>query len=43
MTTNTSVTYLRLGTITSKTDEGIVVDVNYPAADISVYSINANS
>lgn len=43
MATNSSITYLRIGEITDKTDDGIVVDVNYPAADISIYSINANS
>jgi hypothetical protein len=43
MATNSTITYLRIGEITDKTDDGIVVDVNYPAADISVYSINANS
>jgi hypothetical protein len=43
MTTNSTITYVRLGEIMSKTDEGIVVDVNYPAVDISIVSINANS
>lgn len=43
ITTNTSVTYLRLGRVTSISAEGIVVDVNYPAADISIVSINGNS
>jgi FKBP-type peptidyl-prolyl cis-trans isomerase 2 len=43
MATNSTITYTRFGEIMSKTDEGIVVDVNYPAVDISIVSINANS
>jgi len=43
LSANSSVTYVRFGEIMSKTDDGIVVDVNYPAADISIVSINANS
>lgn len=40
---NTSVTYLRLGRVTSVSADGIVIDVNYPAADISIVSINSNT
>jgi hypothetical protein len=43
MATNSTITYTRLGEIMSKTDDGIVVDVNYPAVDISIVSINVNS
>jgi hypothetical protein len=43
MTTNSTINYVRFGEIMSKTDDGIVVDVNYPAVDISIVSINANS
>ncbi|HSA38143.1 MAG TPA: hypothetical protein P5013_04540 [Methanoregula sp.] len=43
MVTNTTITYLRAGEIVSKTNESIVVDSGYPAVDISIYSINANS
>ena len=43
MATNSTITYTRLGEIMSKTDDGIVVDVNYPAVDISLVSINVNS
>jgi len=40
---NTSVTYLRLGRVTSVSADGIVIDVNYPVADISIVSINGNT
>ena len=43
MATNSTITYTRFGEIMSKSDEGIVVDVNYPAVDISIVSINVNS
>ncbi len=43
MASNSSSTYLRIGRITSITGDGITVDVNYPAADISIVSINAKS
>ena len=44
MMTNTSTTvYTRIGVITSKTAEGILVDSGYPSVDISIVSINANS
>jgi len=41
--TNSSIIYTRLGVVTSKTDKGVVVDSGYPAVDISIVSINANS
>ena len=43
MASNTSVTYSRIGEITKITNESIVVDSGYPAADISIVSINENS
>jgi FKBP-type peptidyl-prolyl cis-trans isomerase 2 len=43
MASNSSSTYLRIGRITGISGDGIVVDVNYPAADISIVSINAKS
>jgi FKBP-type peptidyl-prolyl cis-trans isomerase 2 len=43
MATNSTITYTRVGEITNMTDEGIVVDSGYPAVDISIVSINANS
>jgi len=42
MVNNTStVTYTRIGEITSKSDAGVVVDFGYPTADVSIISINA--
>lgn len=43
MLTNTSTVYTRIGEITSKTADGIIVDFGYPTVDISIYSINAKS
>ena len=44
MANNTSaVTYTRVGQITSKTNESVIVDFGYPAVDINIVSINANS
>jgi FKBP-type peptidyl-prolyl cis-trans isomerase 2 len=39
---NTSITYTRVGQVTSKTNESVIVDFGYPTADISIVSINAN-
>jgi FKBP-type peptidyl-prolyl cis-trans isomerase 2 len=33
-------TYLRIGDITSKSPEGVVVDLNYPSIEVRVVSIN---
>jgi FKBP-type peptidyl-prolyl cis-trans isomerase 2 len=41
--TNTTVTYTRVGEVTSKTNESVMVDFGYPTVDISIVSINANS
>jgi FKBP-type peptidyl-prolyl cis-trans isomerase 2 len=38
-----STTYTRVGQVTSKTNESVTVDFGYPAVDISIVSINANS
>lgn len=43
MATNTTITYTRVGQVTSKNDESVIVDFGYPSADISIVSINANS
>jgi hypothetical protein len=43
LATNSSAGYLRLGEVTQKTSDGIVVDFGIPTADIRVYSINAQS
>ncbi len=43
MASNTSVTYTRFGEITSKSDEGVVIDFGYPYADISIAAINPTS
>lgn len=43
MTSNNSTTYTRMGEITRKTNESVVVDLGYPAVDISVVSINAKT
>jgi hypothetical protein len=43
MATNTSaITYTRVGLVTSKTNESVVVDFGYPTVDISIVSINAD-
>jgi hypothetical protein len=33
-------TYLRIGEVTSKSSEGVVVDLSYPVVEVSVVSIN---
>jgi hypothetical protein len=44
MATNTSaLTYMRLGEVSMKTAQGVVVDFGYPAADLRIYSINGNN
>jgi hypothetical protein len=43
MATNTTITYTRVGLVTSKTNDSVIVDFGYPSADISIVSINANS
>ncbi|MDO9323490.1 MAG: hypothetical protein Q7T80_00875, partial [Methanoregula sp.] len=44
MATNMSaLTYMRVGEVSIKTDQGVTVDFGYPAADVSIVSINANS
>jgi hypothetical protein len=43
MATNSTTTYTRIGEITTKADNGVAVDFGYPAVDISIVSINANS
>jgi hypothetical protein len=43
MATNSTVTYTRLGQVTSKTNDSVTIDFGYPAVDISIVSINANS
>jgi hypothetical protein len=43
MATNSTTTYLRVGEITDISGDGTVVDVDYPTADITIYSINANN
>ncbi|HSQ93193.1 MAG TPA: hypothetical protein VLL74_02755, partial [Methanoregula sp.] len=43
MADNTSVMYTRVGQITAKTNESVIVDFGYPSADIRIMSINANS
>jgi FKBP-type peptidyl-prolyl cis-trans isomerase 2 len=40
--TNTSITYTRVGQVTSRTNESVIVDFGYPSADISIVSINTN-
>jgi hypothetical protein len=42
MTTNTTITYTRVGQVVSRTNESVIVDFGYPSADISIVSINAN-
>jgi FKBP-type peptidyl-prolyl cis-trans isomerase 2 len=43
MVNNSSVTYTRVGEITSITNESVVVDLGYPSVDISIVSINPKS
>jgi hypothetical protein len=43
MTSNASVTYTRIGEITSKSSDGIIIDFGYPYVDISITAINPNS
>jgi hypothetical protein len=43
MTSNASVTYTRIGEITSKSADGIVIDFGYPYVDITVTAINPTS
>jgi hypothetical protein len=43
MADNTSVMYTRVGQITAKTNESVIVDFGYPSADIRIVSINAKS
>ena len=40
--TNTTkpTTYLRVGDVVSKSPDGVVVDLNYPAIEVRVVSIN---
>ncbi|MDO9033835.1 MAG: hypothetical protein Q7U51_01350 [Methanoregula sp.] len=38
-----TLTYMRIGEVSSKTAEGAVVDFGYPSADIRVVSINKNN
>lgn len=40
---NTTITYTRMGQVTRKTNESVIVDFGYPSADISIVSINAKS
>ncbi|MFA5266341.1 MAG: hypothetical protein WC379_00080 [Methanoregula sp.] len=43
MATNiTAITYTRVGQLTNKTNESVVVDFGYPTVDISIVSINAD-
>jgi hypothetical protein len=43
MESNTSVTYSRIGEITNKSADGVVVDFGYPYVDITVTAINPKS
>jgi len=43
MAKNTSITYTRIGQISNKTNESVIVELGYPAADISIVSINAKN
>ena len=43
MAKNTSVTYTRIGQISNKTNESVIVELGYPTADISIVSINAKN
>jgi FKBP-type peptidyl-prolyl cis-trans isomerase 2 len=43
MITNTTTTYTRFGQVTGKTNESVIIDFGYPAVDISIISVNANS
>ncbi len=41
--TNNTAMYTRIGEITSKTNQSVIVDFGYPSAQISVVSINAKN
>jgi hypothetical protein len=43
VTNESSMTYMRIGEVSQKTPEGVVVDFGYPAADIRIVSINKNN
>jgi hypothetical protein len=43
MASNASVSYARIGEITSKTADGIIIDFGYPSVDITVTAINPTS
>jgi hypothetical protein len=43
MASNSSESYTRIGEITSKADNGIIIDFGYPYADISITAINPSS
>jgi FKBP-type peptidyl-prolyl cis-trans isomerase 2 len=43
ITTNNTTTYTRVGQVTSKTTESVIVNFGYPSADISIVAINAKS
>jgi hypothetical protein len=43
MVKNTSITYTRVGQISNKTNESVIVELGYPTADISIVSINAKN
>jgi hypothetical protein len=43
MATNANITYTRVGQVTSRTNESVIVDFGYPSADIGIVSINANN
>ncbi len=44
MATNQSAnTYVRVGEVSRKSNEGVVVEFGYPAVDIRVVSINGNN
>ena len=43
MENNTTPTYIRLGRVSAKTDDGVTVDFSYPSVDITVDSINPGS
>jgi len=42
-TNNSSITYMRVGEVSRKTPQGVVVEFGYPAADVRVVSINRNN
>jgi len=41
-TNTTAISYTRIGQVTGKTNESVVVDFGYPTVDISIVSINAD-